>query len=450
MREVRRDRHWWRSKDGTGLVAGSPGTFFRVTDAGAAVIDAVTRGEPVAESQLLDRLIAAGAVHPLPGLPVPADQVSVVIPVRAAGSATVERLAALVASLAPLCTIVVDDASPQSFLVPGATVTRRTENGGPGAARNTGLALVTTPFVAFVDDDVSVTADDVLRLTGHFADPNVAFVAPRVVTPVSRSLIAEYESVGSRLDMGGAPARVRPGSVVPYVPTAVLVARTAAMGNGFDPAMRTGEDVEFVWRSSDDSAQCRYEPEVQVTHAARGNWRGFVSQRFAYGRSAADIDARIPWSTAPVRGNILHLLPLALLLAGQGLWAVDALFVSLGFSIWSVRKMGLSGRDRLSIARLSLTTSSRNLATAISREWWPLFIALSGVSARIEAAFWFTAAALMLADVYRLRPPNIGMFVPLRFLDNLAYGAGVWAGALRRRSVRCLLPRVSARPRRDG
>ena len=450
MREVRPDRHWWRSKDGLGLVAGSPGTFFRVTEKGARVLDSATGGGPVAEPPLLDRLIAGGAVHPVPGTPVPAGQLTVVIPCFARDAGAVGRVQKLVEALAPLQVIVVDDASPFPVSVQGATVVRRGENGGPGAARNTGLEQVSTPCVAFVDDDVHTVAGDILRLTGHFTDPNVAMVAPRIVTPAGRGFIAEYETVGSRLDMGTEPARVRPGSVVPYVPTAVLVARTSAMTARFDPGMRTGEDVEFVWRTQDDSAQCRYEPQVQAEHTARPSWTGFFSQRFSYGRSAADIDARIPWSVAPVRGHILHFLPLALLLCGQSLWALDALFLSAAFSMFTLRGMGLRGRDRLAIAALSVSTASRHLATAVSREWWPLFVVLSGVTVNVQVAFVFCVAGLLLADVYRVRPQNIGMFVPLRILDNLAYGAGVWAGAVRRRSLRCLLPRFSVWRRRAG
>ena len=450
MREVRRDTHWWRAKNGLGLVAGSPGTFFRVTEQGAAVLDAVTEGKPVQQSALLDRLTAAGAVHPFPGAPVPADQVSVVVPVFASDRVDADRTQDLVDALLPLRVIVVDDASPSTVRPGNCTVVRRDSNGGPGAARNTGLAAVTTPFVAFVDSDVRASADDILRLTGHFEDANVAFVAPRVVTRVGRSNVSEYEAVGSRLDMGSRPARVRPGSVVPYVPAATFVARTAAMRGGFDESMRTGEDVEFVWRESGDTAQCRYEPEVEVEHEPRRSWAAFVRQRFGYGLSAAGIDARQPWSVAPVRGNILHLLPFALLVSGQMFWAADALLVSTAFTAFNLRRMGLRVRDVLSVAWLSVRTASRHLATAITREWWPVFLVLSFFFPAVEIAFWFSLAGLVLVDTVRLRPSNPGLFLPLRILDNLAYGAGVWAGAVRSRSVRCLLPRVSARMRRAG
>jgi hypothetical protein len=48
-------------------------------------------------------------------------------------------------------------------------------------ARNVGLAVTSTPYVAFVDSDVEVHAEALLLLTGHFADPSVVLVGPRVV-----------------------------------------------------------------------------------------------------------------------------------------------------------------------------------------------------------------------------------------------------------------------------
>ena len=62
MREVRRDRHWWRSRNGSGLVAGAPGTFFRLTGKGASIVDAIESDGVAGESPLVDRLVAAGAV----------------------------------------------------------------------------------------------------------------------------------------------------------------------------------------------------------------------------------------------------------------------------------------------------------------------------------------------------------------------------------------------------
>jgi mycofactocin system glycosyltransferase len=445
------DRHWWRSKDRLGLVAGSPGTYFRVTEAGASALDDIEGARPVSQSTLVDRLIAAGAAHPRPGTPVPPDQVTVVIPTHCRTEAQVARLGSLVGMLAPVRVIVVDDASPVAPSPAGATLHRMPANSGPGAARNAGLALVTTPVVAFVDDDVTAAAADILALSGHLADPNVSFVAPRIVAEEGGSFLADYERLRSPLDMGASPARVRPGSVVPYVPSAVLVARTDSMRDGFDASMRTGEDVEFVWRSTDDAAQCRYEPSVECPHAVRRGWWGLLAQRFAYGRSAADIDRRMPWSVPPVRGHLLHLLPVVLLLAGQLIWALDAALVSAVFTVASLRRMKLGRRELLAIARLNVLLATRHVATAVTREWWPLFVAASFFSIGAQVAFFFCLAMFVMIDIVRLRPDNIGLYAVLRVLDPLAYGAGVWAGAVRRGSPRCLLPVVTLRARRrDG
>jgi mycofactocin system glycosyltransferase len=449
VRELRRDRHWWRAKNGLGLVAGTPGTFFRLTEKGAGIVSAIERGESVDDSPLVDRLVAAGAVHPLPGTPVAVEHMTAVIPTHARSREDVDRVQQLVDALAPLRVIVVDDASPVEVSVRGADSVRLTTNGGPGAARNAGVRAVTTDFVAFVDDDVDADCARILDLSGHLADPEVALVAPRVSTAAGDRLLSQYESLRSPLDMGAEPARVRPRSLVPFVPAAVLVARTAVVVDAFDGSLRFGEDVEFEWRVLNDDAQCRYEPTVVCHHPARPSLAAFVSQRFRYGRSAADIDRRIPGSVAPVRGNIFHLLPLALLLSGHVFAAFDALLVSVAVTHFALRGMGLPVRDKLSVSRLSITVASRHLSTAVTREWWPLFIAFSGFPV-VTVAFFLTLSGILLVDLRTKRPDNTAGYAALRVLDNLAYGAGVWAGVFRTRSVRCLLPRLSVGLRRGG
>ena len=442
---LRADRRWWRARDGRGVLAGSPGTFFRVSENGADVLDSVESARAVERSALTSRLVATGAAHPEPGAPVASGDVTVVVPVFAEDSRTVERVQRLVDSLAPLAVVVVDDCSPVSVDASSTAVVRRDTNGGPGAARNTGLAGVGTPVVVFVDIDVQITAADVLRLTGHLADPQVSMVAPRVTSRGGGRAVEQYDALRSPLDMGPHPASVRPRSHVPYVPTAVLVARTATVRAGFDEGLRWGEDVEFVWRAVAGGAVCLYDPEITCTHEPRRSIARMVAQRFAYGRSAAGIDSRIPWSVAPVQANVFHVAPLVLLLAGQLTWAVTALFVSTAWTTLALRGMGLAARDRLEVARLSVTSASGSLARAVCREWWPAFAVAGVFSPGATVAFFLPLSALLLVDTARSRPANQALFVVMRLLDWLSYGAGVWAGALARRSPRCLLPRLSVR-----
>ena len=144
-------------------------------------------------------------------------------------------------------------------------------------ARNEGLKHVDTELVAFLDSDTDPPPDWIERLAGHFEDPTVVAVAPRVK--------------GKLLDMGEQPAEVRPGTPVPYVPTAAVIMRRSALGDDpFDPALRYGEDVDLMWRLIDQGWRVRYDPSVVVAHEDHH----VLKRRFLYGTSAAPLKQRHP------------------------------------------------------------------------------------------------------------------------------------------------------------
>ena len=53
-------------RHGVVVIGGSPLKLFRLTAGGVAVVERIERGEAVAPSVLVDRLLDAGAIHPLP------------------------------------------------------------------------------------------------------------------------------------------------------------------------------------------------------------------------------------------------------------------------------------------------------------------------------------------------------------------------------------------------
>jgi GT2 family glycosyltransferase len=313
---------------GSVLVGGSPVRVLRLTRAGARQVAAWFAGAPVpsgANSRTLARrLLDAGIAHPdfaaragadgspvtavarsaagpsgaKPGggaslCPVAAD-VTVVIPVR-------DRHAELARCLSGLRdlphVIVVDDASADPLAIRriaaehGAAVIRRPVNGGPGAARNTGLGAVDTDIVAFLDSDCVPRPGWLDGLLPHFTDPAVGAVAPRIVPHENGTgWLARYEGVSSTLDMGARPSPVRPGARVSYVPGAALVVRKAAAGAGFRPGMYVGEDVDFVWRTSASGWRVRYEPGAVMGHDHRVTFRAWFTRRADYGTSAAALE----------------------------------------------------------------------------------------------------------------------------------------------------------------
>jgi mycofactocin system glycosyltransferase len=183
----------------------------------------------------------------------------------------------------------------------GARLVARPSSGGAGAARNAGAALAGTPLLAFVDADCVPAPGWLDALLPHFADPRVALVAPRIVAADEEGApLTRYEAVRAPHDRGPAPARVVPGGRVPFVPGAALVARAAALGAGFDPSLRGGEDVDLVWRLTAAGHHVRYEPAARVAHAHRTAPRDWLARRASYGRGAAPLAGRHPGAARPL------------------------------------------------------------------------------------------------------------------------------------------------------
>ncbi len=231
----------------------------------------------------------------------------------------------LLESLRGLHVTVVDDASTDEAAVAacvrrhGATLVRHTRNEGPATARNDGAAATARELLWFVDTDVTIedATHVASQLAGHFRDPLVAAVAPRVQGTPGPRWRDHFEARSGALDMGPRSALVVPLSAVGYVPSACLMVRRTAFGDGFDEALRVGEDVDFVWRLHDSGWLVRYDADVVVTHAARATWPGWWRQREGYGRSTAPLALRHGVRLALFQTDALTLATWTALLAGR-------------------------------------------------------------------------------------------------------------------------------------
>ena len=158
-REVPPRRQCAASRRGACAGGGSPLKVFRVTPAGARLVDDIAVGKDITVRPFVERLIDAGAIHPLPDSSpfTPADVTAVIPTYR-------QDVLEVISGLGEVGRIiVVDDASPVPVRVPdGVEVVRHPTNLGPGVARGTGLATVTTPLVAFVDADTLSAARSAL------------------------------------------------------------------------------------------------------------------------------------------------------------------------------------------------------------------------------------------------------------------------------------------------
>jgi mycofactocin system glycosyltransferase len=392
------------------VLAGSPLRLFRLTAGGVAVAEEIEAGRDVRRSTLTDRLIDAGAAHPMSADGSPqrfaVDDVTVVTP-QLGGVARDDGR------------ITVDDGS----VPPIASASLRLEaNRGPAAARNAARPLVTTPLVAFLDADVT-TADRewYAPLLWHFDDPRVAMVAPRV-----------RGEARSPLDLGDQPGRIRAGTRVSYVPGAALVVRVEALDaiGGFDESLRFGEDVDLVWRLDDAGWRCRYDPDVTVWHDPRDTWRARLRQHAGYGTSAAPLALRHPRALSPLHVNGWTAATWSLALLGR---VMAALALGAGSSAALVRKLpDVAPRASFRLAARGNLLAGRQIAESARRVWWPI-IAIAALFSR-RARWW--AVLALLSDVRRAP-------------TDLAYGWGVWVGMRRVRTLAPLVPRFSAWPGRQ-
>jgi mycofactocin system glycosyltransferase len=452
------------------ITGGHPTRVLRLSPAGARHVAGWWSGTLVPDNPkaraLARRLLDTGIAHPAlpvsgacPGAPGP-DDVTVVIPVR-------DRVAELARCLAGLGearrVIVVDDGSREPVAIEriaaaaGAGVMRRPVNGGPAAARNTGLAAVGTPLVAFLDSDCVPGPGWLDPLLPHFADPATGAVAPRIVPhEAGRSWLARYEGASSTLDMGQRPSIVRPGSRVPYVPGAALVVRTAAAGPGFAEDMRVGEDVDFVWRLGASGWRVRYEPAAAMGHQHRVRLRQWFARRKDYGTSAAALELRHPGAVRPLYAS--GWTAAAWLAAAVGHPEAGAVVAGTGTALLARRLAEVTGEGwplpagsaawRLAARQAGGGTlaAARPLGSAISRVWWPLALPAAVAVRRLRLPLAALVLAPPLLDWLDRRPRlDPARYVAARLLDDAGYSLGVWQGCAALRTVRPLLPMLRGR-----
>jgi len=438
------------------LVGGSPLTAMRLTRrAHDRLRNSSVTVTDEASALLAERLLATNLGQPeLSGVaPVAAEDVTVVIPVRDRPG----QLDRALGALHPLRCIVVDDQSlaPQPVADVarrhGAAVIALPVNVGSAGARNAGLAEVTTPYVAFVDSDVEVTAASLLALTRHFADPAVSLVGPRV-TGIARSArprwFEAYDAAASSLTLGSTPGVVRPGAAVAWLPSACLVGRTSALVDGFDDRMRVGEDVDLVWRLVDAGHRVRYDPTIDAHHDTRATIRGWLGRKYLYGTGGADLAARHGNKLAPAVLTPTYALAGAALLT-RSRWALPITALALARGTRSIRTALPRTADADAVAaRLAvrgLGWALRQEAALLLRHWWPA-AAVGGLASRQVRRALVSAlvidSALAIRENQRVPTPvTLHGLLAGRRLDDLAYGGGLWRGAVKARSTRVLQPR---------
>ncbi len=192
---------------------------------------------------------------------VPPGAVTAVIPFFDSERYLAEAVHSVLAQThAPIELVLVDDGSSDTSseiaraYAPPARYVRR-ENGGPAAARNTGLAHASADFVAFLDSDNRwLPGTTELQLAAFAADPGVDVVFGQA-----------REFVSAELDPSTLPARPPRDGTTGVLVSSMLARRSVFDTVGlFDERLRIGEWIDWSTRLQDSACRVLVLPDVVV------------------------------------------------------------------------------------------------------------------------------------------------------------------------------------------
>lgn len=192
-----------------------------------------------------------------------------------------------------------------------------TEAQTPYAARNRGIGLASTEFLAFTDSDCVAVSGWLRNLLEPFRDPVVGVTGGRIESqkPDSGGIEAFLAHVGTITEEQYRPSEPKgfPGGNVAY-------RRSALDRVGiFDAAMVGGGDVDLAWRVQAYGGYLGvYVPDAVVQHKHRSSVKGLFRQYRRYGFTEIAL-------TTLYRGQAFHHRT-----PGHQLWAIAQQVRALG------------------------------------------------------------------------------------------------------------------------
>ena len=201
----------------------------------------------------------------------------------------------------------------------------------------------------------------------------------------------------------------------------------------------------MVWRLTQAGWHVRFDPSVAVVHETRTEPVQWITRRYQYGTSAADLAIRHPGRLAPVRVSGWNVAALAFLVAGR---PRTAIVIAASASALLLRRLALPPSDAL-LAPVTVASGvvadAAAAGHALRREWWPIGALCLLLAGRSRAAR--AGAVAMVAPIaweYASHRPRVdpARYAVLRLVEDAAYGSGVIASAIWRRTPAPLTPEV--------
>jgi mycofactocin system glycosyltransferase len=415
---------------------------------------------PEAAFAFLEKLAAAEVIcaeYPAPAITYP--YISVVVPVRNRPEQIGECLRSLLSLDYPTERreiIVVDDASTDSTPEKIACFPVRRifmpQPGGPAACRNRGAREASGELIAFIDSDCVADPNWLRELVSCFNDPRVG-AAGGIVEPLSRdSLLQKYEAVKSPLYQGAKPRKVQPSSPVSYLAGCNLLVRKEIFEKlgGFDEKLRFGEDVDFIWRLSDQGYKVLYLIKGRVRHQHPREIWTLAQRRALYATSEAPLSQKHPGKGKRLYlplglTGCLGLFSLGLLLKSGVIFAAALLppLIELTAKEFRLFRVGLPflGHSLLAATLRNYIAALHHVLRILSRYYLLLLLSGGIVFPPLLTLGLLAAIIPALTDYFRLKPKlPLPAFAAFHLVENLSYQVGVLLGCLKHRTLRPLIP----------
>lgn len=207
------------------------------------------------------------------------------------------------------------------------------KNGGPALARNYGAEHAQGDYLLVLDSDVVVPEDYLSAVDRELAArPSDAFGGPDAAHPdfsplqkaISYSMTSFFTTGGIR---GGKKKLDK------FYPRSFNMGISSALYHaldGFNAAMRFGEDIDFSIRIFKSGARCRLFPEAWVWHKRRTDFRKFFRQVHNSGIARIHLYKKYPESL-----KLVHLLPAVFTLGTAALVLASVVLACCGLWMWA-------------------------------------------------------------------------------------------------------------------
>ncbi|WP_017589268.1 glycosyltransferase [Nocardiopsis ganjiahuensis] len=481
------DRAARLTDEGHVLVGGSPPRALRLSPGDVSTVIRWLSGAAPShdrERRLARVLVEAGLAHPRPAsvdpAPAPARPHSVSdhpapdVEIAVVGTGDhlgLEAALARIAEAYPALSPVVVGATGLSVRVARERGLRVVTGPMSGAeARAAALKACDAGIVALLDAGTLPAPGWLEAALGHFADPGVAAVVPRVLPERLRCgprgmFVASLSALHA--DRGADPAPVLPwgqghhgpgrpappnehASTEPLEPVPTLFVRRGTADP--DPSLGAAAEVDLLWRLAEEGWSVRYEPRSRVRTVMPTGIHSYLSGRFEAGAAAAPLARRHGrWAAGPEL-SLWDAAALGLVLAGRPLPGLAVCAAGAAVRVRGlVSGTGTPVADAVRPVATDLGHTARTAARVARTTWWPLVaaVAVSGVGRGGRSGRRALAATALLTVPHLLSwrrrhgaaPVGPVAWTGLSAAGDAARSLGTWWGMARTGSPAPLVPR---------